>query len=592
MVKHKYYSQLWYPAVLELLSVTIFVLTACIAQATFTLSSILGYTVDSGSVLTLLSIFQGLQSIMVTAILFGLFEILHWVLMARDIGLPSISAIGLSPTTGPIGALRVLFSRCSELPDRLWPLLRLVLTIVLWVSGVILFADTSVDVTYRTAFTYPVTAGIGQFNGSYVRSFIDLLQGREEAPPYIIMPYSIQAIVYNLVVNPMHSVAGVPVPVGACTDNACDSYLFPGGLIGATPWPPTNHSSAPVIQIDDAPAVQLDFSSGLNGHSFSGNDCTLFGANTTYVGINFCVAASNTLEGSFAAGVYVCPEGVYEGECSLGNSTFYPNLTTTFTVFNRKTTFIASRSNMSILSVTHSSEYAQDPTLNIETFRTALSWLLDFNASSIPAPTSIAQQFWSGQGQMENTYWSPELKQTFHSLLAFPLWAFNANSIGNPDAQVLREINPNLPPEFYTTATVASPYYRIMINNVMFSVFIGLQGVLHLFIWAVLAWLCVKSPALPVITSFPLFDFAFKTRYTRRASVQAIEDQKYQIVPQSLLEPKILEAGNGEVISSLKQCTHFVRRSDSVLLAAEHGASRVQSLQQTSISSVSVLLPG
>ncbi|KAL4939924.1 hypothetical protein BDV06DRAFT_197802 [Aspergillus oleicola] len=593
MEKRNIYSQLLFPFLLEILSITIFALTVWIARTTLTMQmSILGLTINSSSILTLLSISQAIQSVLITTILFSLFEALNWTLIGRETGLSSISAIGLSPTTGVIGAIKIIFSRCSQFPDRVWPLLRLVLMIILWVSGIILFADTSVGVAYKPVFDYRVAAGVGRFNGSYVHSYIQLLQDREAGYPYAIVPYTVQAMVNNLVTTPMHTVAGKPVPVAACADNDCESYLLPGGLMTTTPWPPTNYSSAPVVQINNAPTVQLDFASGLSGHSFSEDDCTVYGNSTTYVGINVCLGASRTFNGSFAAGLYVCPDGAYDGTCRLGNNLFYPNLTTTFSVFNRKTTFIAARSNLSILSTTSSGSPVQNPTLDIENFRAALTWLLDFNASNIPAPTSIAEQFFSGQEQLKDPYWYASLAQTFHSILALPFWFFNPNNPGNiwnPG----RELNGNLPPEFYTTASVATQHYTIIINTAMFLIFVALHSLLHISICAVFAWLCIKRPSLPVISSYPIFDFAFKTMYQRKTSAGNKRDPIYQLVRQNFPSAGIWMVNDGETLSALKPCTHFLRTgNDAFSLTADQGTSHPQPVQQTSINGFSPVLSG
>ncbi|KAL4904201.1 hypothetical protein BDW74DRAFT_179291 [Aspergillus multicolor] len=600
MGKRNLYSQIWLPFLLELLSITIFVLTAWIAQTTLQLTprtSILGYTINASSILTLLSITNGLQSILTSTIL---------ALIGRDKGFSSIGVLGLSPTTGFFGVLRIFFSRCSRFLDRLWPLLRLILATLLWLSGIILFADTSVGIAYDPVYSYAVTAGNGQFNGSTVRPYIDLLSGKDQGYQYTIVPYWMQAVVNNLVTTPMHSAAGQPVRVAACAENECDSYLLPGGLIGATPWPPTNYSSAPVIQMTAAPTVQLNFSSGLNGHIFFEDDCRLFGANNTYVGIRFCLSTSQAFNGSFAAGLYVCPEGAYDGTCHLGNNTFQPNITTTFSTFSRKTTFVAARSNMSILSVTSSSTFIQQSMLDIDSFRFALTWLLDFNASGIPAPSSIAEQFWSSQEQLKSVYWSPVITQTFHSLLAFPFWFFNANNLGNVENHG-RDISPSLPAEFYTTASVANQHYRIVISNSMFAIFVALHATLHVAIWTLFVWLCfLKRPSLPTITSFPLFDFAFKTTYTRNAPTQTDKKQGriYHLAPQAVPADEIEMATDGEALAALKPCTHFLRRGGDTSVSPGPRPSPdpaqtrqperprgAQSMQQTSLSSVSALLP-
>ncbi|KAL4877496.1 hypothetical protein BJY04DRAFT_222054 [Aspergillus karnatakaensis] len=432
-------------------------------------------------------------------------------------------------------------------------------------------------VAYESVFDYNATAGVGQFNGSYVDEYIGNLQDREAGYPFTVVPYWMQAIVNNLVTSPMHAVTSIPVPIAACAEHDCDSYLLPGGLINMSPWPPTNHPAAPVIQVDNAPSIQLDFRSDISQEDvFSDEDCNIYGSETSWVGIRFCVSKSPTVDNSFAAGLYVCLEGAWNGTCGLGSASFFPNLTTTFSIFTRRTTFITARSNMSITSVTSSSSPTQLNTLDIPTFRAAISWILDFNASNIPSPTSIAQQFYSSQSQLQNTYWSPILIQTFHSLLAFPFWFFNPNNLGNMEGYGTG-ITPNLPAEFYTTASVAVPHGKIIISTAMFYTFLTLQITIHLFIWSVLAWLWITNPPVPEITSYPLFDFAVKTRLKAGHSGNGIgiggggdnmEDQYHHLITQDVPPAKIVGASDGDVLSLLEGCTYTVRSGDEVLSLA------------------------
>jgi len=136
-----------------------------------------------------------------------------------------------------------------------------------------------------------------------------------------------------------------------------------------------------------------------------------------------------------------------------------PNLTTTFTLYNRQASMIVARSNFSILSLTDIEPPTQNTDIDLPAFRSALDWLLDYNASAIPAPSSIAEHFWTAQDQLSNDYWSGVPYQTFQSILAFPLWQFNANNYGN--TQLLdRKVISTLPAEFYTNASVVAPYTR------------------------------------------------------------------------------------------------------------------------------------
>ncbi|KAL2852043.1 hypothetical protein BJY01DRAFT_244659 [Aspergillus pseudoustus] len=546
-------SQTWLPILLEVLSTVVFILTAWIAKSTHTPRvALAGFIIDSSSTLTLLSIFSGLLSTLLTIVLSCIFELIHWALTVREDGLSSIGLLGLSPTTGIMGSLTIIFTRRLRATDRLWPLLRVALTIAVWISGVVLFADTSMGMTYDGVFEYPVTAGVGSFNGSYVSRYIEYLRGLEPGYEHTVVPYSVQAIVFNLVTNPLHSVASRPVRVGACVQDECDSYLLPGGLITATPWPPLMEPSAPVIHIVDTPACQIDFRNSLsNGDAFSEQDCSVFGASTTLLGVRFCLAKSQIVQGSFIAGLYVCPGGARNGTCSQGSASVYPNITTTFSVFNRKASFVASRANMTILSVSSLNTPIQNPSLDLESYRAAIGWILDFNAAIIPPNTAVAANFWNGQTQLGNKYWSGELRQVFQSILAFPLRMFHANGIGNIDEDWGR-MSDNLPREFYTNASIAIPHNRIIINTAMFSMFVVLQAVVHIFSWVVFAWLWMKRPSLPAITSYPLFNFAFQTKYKARGHAVAKGKQDY-------LSNGPVKANDGNVLSALQGGCHFLR---------------------------------
>lgn len=157
---------------------------------------------------------------------------------------------------------------------------------------------------------------------------------------------------------------------------------------------------------------------------------------------------------------------------------FQPNLTTTFSVFVRSADLIVSRANYSILSVMNAGPAIRDYSLDLDAYRSALRWLLNSTAAGIPAPSSIAQFFWSAPEQMTNEYWSGSIKQTFQSVLAYPFWFFNENNAGN--AYRLNTSTPVDPSgDFYVTASVASPYTKIVVSQPTFIAFIVLQVSAH-----------------------------------------------------------------------------------------------------------------
>jgi hypothetical protein len=167
-------------------------------------------------------------------------------------------------------------------------------------------ANTEMRTVYEPVFNYNATAGVGQFNGTNARVYTGDLQRKASGYPYAVVPYWMQAIVNDLVVSPLHSVASKPVPVAACAapdDSSCDSYLLPGGLISSSPWPPTDYPLAPVIRFFDAPSIQFDFRREVGQDiQFTDEDCKTYGNVTAPVGMKFCVSKSQTFDGSFSAG--------------------------------------------------------------------------------------------------------------------------------------------------------------------------------------------------------------------------------------------------------------------------------------------------
>lgn len=207
--------------------------------------------------------------------------------------------------------------------------------------------------------------------------------------------------------------------------------------------------------------------------------------------------------------MYVCNNGTNNGECK--GHVARPNITTTMSAYNRKVSLVASRLNYSISAVTQHGPAEQNSAIDVASFRDGLAWFLDFNASATPPPSSFAEPFWSAQEQMKDPSSSGELKRLLQSMLAFPLWYFQPNNYGNPDLQV-KDMVDSLPEEFYTKAQITRPYLRMTIDREMFIAFIVLDTSVLLFIWAILLWLWVLRPSLPKLSSYPLIDFAFKSR--------------------------------------------------------------------------------
>lgn len=149
--------------------------------------------------------------------------------------------------------------------------------------------------------------------------------------------------------------------------------------------------------------------------------------------------------------------------------------------------------------------------MDLTAYRAALTWLLNYTAADVPGPSSIAESFWSSNLQLGDPATYGIVVQNFQSVLAFPFWLFNDNNFGNTRLKSNQMI-PGMPPQFYTQASVVAPYLAYSFDTTMFALFVGLQGLVMVFVWAVLFWVWFGGKALARNSMFPLFDMKYKTQ--------------------------------------------------------------------------------
>jgi len=284
-----------------------------------------------------------------------------------------------------------------------------------------------------------------------------------------------------------------------------------------TPWVPSSVSTPhPVVRMTRVQAVQLDFEAGYR--SFSDADCETYGEAGVLIAIRVCLRSVASQPESLEAGLFLCQRGISkEGTCLTSSPAWTPNMTTLMTVYSRKATVIATTSNYSI---TETSELTPPlpiylSPVDLAAHRQVIRWLLNFTATNTPAPSSMAQNFWSSAEQLADPNPVPRvvLTQSFQSILAFPVWMFNGNNYGNPALQASEMIS-TLPPDFYTSASIVTSYSKLKVDEGMLIGFMALQGTVLVFIWAVLIWSWRTALPLPAISSFVLFDSTVRLKHT------------------------------------------------------------------------------
>ncbi|KAF3021005.1 hypothetical protein E8E14_010619 [Neopestalotiopsis sp. 37M] len=468
---------------------------------------------DATFMLALLRVLQALLSTFTAFSLDTSFELIQWSLISYEKGLSFTSSMALSPTTGTLGMLEILRSVQTKLSSKAWITMRGSLIFLLWVSTIVLFFQTSQIVIYDTLKSYQVTAGVGPFNGSLVQPFIDFLQHTQEGYPYQVLPYGYYAPVYNLVINPMFS--GLVDPVQCSGLSECDSYLMSGGLEMVTPWIESSDAGFPLVRIVDVPSVQLEFQALPRQYQFSTSDCDILGTSTSSIAARLCLSEDEDHAGTLNAGLFICPNGMASGACTIDQMPSVPNITTSMTTFSRQATVLAGLANFTILTTESLSPPTELVDLDLASYRTALTWLLNYTASDVPAPSAIIEGFWISAQQLASPSTQGLLKQNFQSILAFPYWMFNVNSYGNLELQPQVMID-TLPSEFYTEAHEVAPYNKLIFSWTMFVLFIVFQGMALVFVSVSFVWVWifvrrVSKSKLPIITPFPSFNTVFKS---------------------------------------------------------------------------------
>lgn len=149
--------------------------------------------------------------------------------------------------------------------------------------------------------------------------------------------------------------------------------------------------------------------------------------------------------------------------------------------------------------------------IDLTAYRAALTWLLNYTAADVPAPSSIAESFWSSNLQLGDPSTYGIVVQNFQSILSFPIWLFNDNNFGNIRLKS-NEMISGMPSQFYTMASIVAPYSAYSFDTTMFLLFIVFQGLAMIFVWMVLFWVWFGGNDLPPTSSFPLFDIKYKTQ--------------------------------------------------------------------------------
>jgi hypothetical protein len=428
--------------------------------------------------------------------------------------------------------------------------------------------NTEAEVIYNSDFTFQLTAGTGVFNGSLVDPYLTQLIHNEQGHPWI--PNVLMVGISDFTSNPTWTIPTTPI---GCSGDNCTAYLLPGGLESTTPWPPTDFPDSPIVEIVDAPAVQLEFIQGVDpSEQFLQSDCDVIGDMDYLVAVEICLKKGQKYPNSFISRkgpptqmvllptkplivLIICANGTSaDGSClNYGNVS---TISTTFTVYKRVASTINSRSNMTIMAISDLGSASQVSDLDLTALKKVVNWLLDYKASDIPVTSSLAFRFWSSTIDFTTPFWAIDPYRTFTGLLALPMWFFQANNYGNPDMAAASpdKMVTYLPREYTTIAHISRPYNKIKINPTMLTAYVLLTLLALAFSWIVILVILIRQKPSPRTSSYPLIDFAGKTSQVVTGDVGGI---RAKLV-------KLTGADDRRIRHGLKETKILLRATDVV----------------------------
>ncbi|KAI8710957.1 hypothetical protein NCS52_01524600 [Fusarium sp. LHS14.1] len=523
-----------------------FVLTAWFASTTFAPKpgDQAGYEIQSSfhvsfaNTITILRVIQAVTSWTTANAVAASFEIAMWALASSETGFRILTLLILSPTTGPFGIAKLIYSRTTTWATGAGGLARLFLLITYNIGGVILFINTSVTTSYYPIDVFDVLAGTGPFNGSLVGPFLREFN--------TTIPYFAIANSYSFIYNPEFSVSLQP---SSCAGGMipCDSYILPGGTY--LMWPQLNStvSVGSVISIESAPAMRINFAEGLSSgdNFFSSADCAVFGENR--VGLQFCLSDSTVHHESLKAGIYVCEGGIQNGQCLVGESGSAHNVTITFSVSSYAASSINGAENNTILSVSNLITKEATSRVDVQALSLAVGWLLNYTAANLPVESSVDFGFWEIGSDAYQTIWKADAYRTLKSIIAFVLWEFTANNNGNPAVANTepKSQTPDLPAEFHVMASICQPFTRFIISRASFIAYVVLQSVALVSCWIVVLWGFVINRQIPATTSFPVVDFGVKLR-----RMQSLDERPFSDIRREDKDKRIRHVLQGVRVTS------------------------------------------
>lgn len=159
---------------LGLLLVTVVVVTMTALYANGSAKSLMRdkfFTTSSANAILILRILTEACALLFAALIMVVVEDLQWALASRPVGVSLLHFVGLDAGTGVWGLLRLLAT--ADWKQKYSSLFRLVVICMIPLPGIVLMGDITLELVFFPESTYKVSAGVAQFNSSYISEVDD-----------------------------------------------------------------------------------------------------------------------------------------------------------------------------------------------------------------------------------------------------------------------------------------------------------------------------------------------------------------------------------------------------------------------------------
>jgi hypothetical protein len=161
----------WWTLCLLLLAVIMVILAGLYSTGSATaLMKDKFFTTSSANAILILRILTEACALMMAALVVVVVEDLQWALASRPEGVSLLHFVGMDSGTGVWGLLRLLAT--ADWKEKYSSLFRLMVICTIPLPGIILMGDIAIELVFFPQETYPVAAGIGDFNASLIQ-YID-----------------------------------------------------------------------------------------------------------------------------------------------------------------------------------------------------------------------------------------------------------------------------------------------------------------------------------------------------------------------------------------------------------------------------------